>query len=114
VEGRARSSNHRASFAVLLGLAAVLAIPAAIALAQQSPSVRLIDAAWAIPVGFALGLLAVGLANLARVRVQWTLGRAGGLGRARAARWLGGVGIALAVAASISVGFYEVLLRFEK
>jgi hypothetical protein len=114
VEGRPRSSNHRSSLAVLLGLAGVLAVPGAVALAQQSPGVNLLDAAWAIPAGFALGLVALGLANLARTRVQWTLGRAGGLGRARAARWLAGLGIAIAVSASISVGFYEVLLRFEK
>jgi hypothetical protein len=114
VEGRPRSSNHRSSLAVLLGLAAVLAIPAAVAVAQQSPSINLLDAAWAIPAGFGLGLCALALANLARARVQWTLGRAGGLGRVRAARWLAGIGIAIAVSAAISVGFYEVLLRFEK
>ena len=107
-----RSSNHRASFAVLFGLAAVLVVPAAVAVARQL-AMRLVEAAWAIPVGFACGLLAIGLSNLARVRVQWTLGRAGGEGRARAARVLGTIGICLAVTASISVGFYELLVRLE-
>jgi hypothetical protein len=108
-----RKSNHRASFSVLIGLGAVLAIPGAIALARQLQSVRLIDASWGIPVAALLGLLAVGLSNLARARIQWTLGRAGGEGRARAARALGFLAVCFALTASISVGFYEVLLRLE-
>ena len=108
-----RSSNHRASFAVLLGLAAVAVVPAGIALARELAGLRLVDASWAIPVGFACGWLAIGFSNLARARIQWTLGRAGGEGRARAARLLGAIGICLAVTASISVGFYELLVRLE-
>lgn len=107
------SSNHRASLALLLGLAAVAAVPGGIALARQVAGVRLLDASWSIPIAFACGWLAIGVANLARVRVQWTLGRAGGEGRARAARILGTIGICLAVTASISVGFYELLVRLE-
>ena len=114
MEGGPRSSNHRASLAVLFGLVALLALPAAVALSQQSGTVTLLEASWAIPVAFGFGLLSFGWSNLARARVQWTLGRAGGLGRARAARLLGGAGISLALAAAIAVGFYEILLRFEK
>jgi hypothetical protein len=111
---RPRASNHRASFAVLLGLVAVLVVPGAIVVARQLPSVRLIDASWGIPVAVALGFLAVGLSNLAGVRVQWTVGRAGGEGRARLARRLGTLAICIAVTASISVGVYELLLRLER
>jgi hypothetical protein len=114
VEGIPRSSNHRASLAVLLGLGAAVAVPGAIAVAQRLPSVTLLDAAWGIPVAVALALLAYGLANLARVRVQWTLGRAGGEGRAKLARRLAALGLCLAAAATISVVFYEILLRLEK
>jgi hypothetical protein len=115
MESRTRSSsNYRASFAVLFGVAAVFALPAGIALAERYANVKLVDASWAIPVAFALGLVAIALANLARTRVQLTVGRAGGEGRARAARILGTVGICLALTASISVGFYELLLRLEK
>jgi hypothetical protein len=113
LESRTRSSNHRASFALLAGLAAALAIPLAIAAAQRLKSLDLLDASWGIPVAFALGLLAFGLGNLAKTRVFWTAERAGGYGRVRAARVLGTLGICLAVAASISVGFYELLLRLE-
>jgi hypothetical protein len=111
---RTASSNHRASLAVLVGAAGVLAVPAAIVLAEQSPRIGLIDAAWGIPVATALGFLAVGTANLAKVRVQRTVGRAGGDGRVRAARILGVLAICIAVTAAISVGFYELLLHFEK
>jgi hypothetical protein len=108
-----RRSNHRASIAVLLGLAAVAAVPAGVAAARELAGVRLVDASWTIPIAFGLGLLAIAFANLARARIQRTLGRAGGAGRARAARFLGTVGICVAVSASISVAFYELLLRLE-
>jgi hypothetical protein len=115
LEGLTRSSsNHRASFAVVLGVAAVLTVPAGIALAERYASVKLVDASWAIPVAFALGLFAIALGNLARTRSHLTVGRAGGERRARAARILGTLGICLALTASISVGFYELLLRMEK
>ena len=99
---------------MLVGVAGVLAVPGAVALAEQSPRIGLIDAAWGIPVSLGLGFLAIGASNLAQVRVQRTVGRAGGAGRARAARILGVVAICIAVTAAISVGFYELLLHFEK
>ena len=40
-----RSSNHRASLAVLLGLLAVLAVPAGVVVARQTSGVSLLDAA---------------------------------------------------------------------
>ena len=51
-ESRMRSSNHRASLAVLLGLAAPSrAVPAGSCVARRTAGVPLLDAAWAIPVG---------------------------------------------------------------
>ncbi|HEY7208219.1 MAG TPA: hypothetical protein VH416_08245 [Gaiellaceae bacterium] len=99
---------------MLVGVAAVVTVPAGIALAERYANVRLVDASWAIPVAFGLGLLAIALANLARTRIHMTVGRAGGESRARVARILGTLGICLALTASISVGFYELLLRLEK
>jgi hypothetical protein len=109
-----RASNHRASAAILFGIAAVLAVPAAIALAQRSAGIRLISAAWAIPVALGCGFLTLALTNLAAARVRRTFGRAGGEGRARWARRLAVLGLCIAITASISVGFYELLLRLEK
>jgi hypothetical protein len=108
-----RSSNHRASLALLLGLAAVAAVPAGVALSRQTAGVRLLDAVWAIPVAALCGLAALLFARGAGGRIRWTLERAGGLGRIRLGRLLGIAGICVALSASIAVGFYELLLRLE-
>jgi hypothetical protein len=108
-----RTSNHRASLAVLLGAVGVAAVPAAVALSRQTAGVQLLDAVWAIPVAAACGVAALLFARGAGGRVRRTLERAGGLGRARAGRLLGVAGICVALSASIAVGFYELLLRLE-
>jgi ABC-type proline/glycine betaine transport system permease subunit len=108
-----RSSNHRASLAVLLGLAAVVAVPAGIVLSRQTAGVQLLDAVWAIPVAALCGLAAILFARGAGGRIRSTLERAGGFGRIRLGRALGVIGICVALSASIAVGFYELLLRLE-
>jgi hypothetical protein len=108
-----RSSNHRASLAVLLGLVAVVVVPAAVAVAHQTAGVSLLDAAYAIPVAAATGLAALLFARGAAGRIRRTLERAGGAGRARLARILGVAGICFALSGAIAVGFYELLLRLE-
>jgi hypothetical protein len=52
------------------------------------------------------------LARRARVRVERTLGRVGGLRVARVGRALGVLGIMLGLSGAISVGVYFVLTRF--
>jgi hypothetical protein len=111
--GPIRSSNHRASFAVLLGLVGVAAVPVGVALSRQTAGVHLLDAAWAIPVAALLGLSALLFARGAAGRVRATLERAGGRARIRLSRWLGVAGLCVALSASIAVGFYELLLRLE-
>jgi len=108
-----RSSNHRASLAVLLGLAGVAAVPAAVALSRQTTGVRLLDAVWAIPVAAVCGIAALLFARGAGGRIRSTLERAGGFGRIRLGRVLGVAGICVALSAAIAVGFYELLLRLE-
>ena len=108
-----RSSNHRASLAVLLGFVAVLAVPAAIVAARRTAGISLLDAAWAIPVAAVCGLAALLFSRGARGRIRSTLERAGGAGRIRVSRLLAVAGICLALSASIAVGFYELLLRLE-
>jgi hypothetical protein len=108
-----RSSNHRASLAVVLGLGAVLAVPAGIVLARQTAGIGLLDAAWTIPIAALCGLAALIFVRGARGRIQWTLERAGGTGRIRVGRLLAVAGICVALSASIAVGFYELLLRLE-
>jgi len=108
-----RSSNHRASLAVLLGLVAVAAVPAAIVAAQRIQGIDLLDAAWAIPFAFAAGVAALLFARGASGTIARTLDRAGGRGRIRTARILAVAGICLALSGSIAVGFYELLVRLE-
>ena len=109
-----RSSNHRASFAVLLGLAGTVSVPGAILYARESGRLVLLDAAWAIPVAALLGVIALLFVRGARGRIRQTLERAGGSGRIRMAKILAIAGICCALSGSISVGLYELLLRLEK
>jgi hypothetical protein len=110
---RTRSSNHRASLAVVLGLLGLAAVPAAIALSQRSGGIGLLDAAWAIPFAFAFAVAGLLFARGARGRIAATLERAGGRHRIRLGRFLAVAGLCIALSASIAVGFYEVLLRLE-
>jgi hypothetical protein len=109
-----RSSNHRASFAVLIGLIATVVVPGAIVIARQTGGIVLLDAAWAIPVAALCGIVALLFVRGARGRIQQTLERAGGAGRIRTAKILAIAGICFALSGSIAVGVYELLLRLEK
>jgi hypothetical protein len=109
--GPTRSSNHRASLAVVLGLAATAAVPAAIGVALRTSGVRLLDAVWAVPVAAVLGTAALLFARGAAGRIRSTLERAGGRGRIRASRIFGVAGICFAISGAIAFGFYELLQR---
>jgi hypothetical protein len=108
-----RSSNHRSSLAVLAGLLAVAAVPAAVLVSRQTAGVGLLDAVWAVPVAAACGIAALLFARGARGRIRRTLEPAGGTGRVRVGRILGVAGICVALSAGIAVGFYELLVRLE-
>ena len=90
-----------------------LAVPLAIVLSRQTGKIHLLDTAWTIPAAMALSVGALLFARGARGHMRRTLGRASGEGRLRATRWLAGLGICLALSASIAVGFYELLVRLE-
>jgi hypothetical protein len=108
-----RSSNHRSSLAVLAGLVAVAAVPAAVLVSRQTAGVALLDAVWAIPIAALFGIAALLFARGARGRIRRTLEQAGGAGRVRVGRILGVAGICVALSAGIAVGFYELLVRLE-
>jgi RsiW-degrading membrane proteinase PrsW (M82 family) len=110
---RTRSSNHRASVALLFGAVAVAAVPVAIYLTRRLPNTGLFDAVWSIPIGFGAGVVALLFARGARGTIARTLERSGGSARIRLGRLLAVAGICIALSASISVGVYEVLLRLE-
>ena len=114
---RTRSSrrptrNGPAAASLLVGLVAAASLPAAVALAELDDRYDLLQACWAVPAALGLGLAALLLARRARVRVERTLGRVGGVGRARVGRALGVLGIMLGVSGAIAVGVYLALTRF--
>jgi hypothetical protein len=97
----------------VLGVVAVLAVPAGVALSRQTDGIRLIDAVWAIPFAGLCAVTALLFARGARARIRWSLERAGGEGRVRLGRTLAVAGLSIATSAAIAVGFYELLLRLE-
>ena len=77
-----------------------------------SERLELIHAAGAIPVAAVLALVTLGLARRARRQLRWTLVR-GRHAAARAGRVLGVLALCLAISATISVGFYRLLVEFQ-
>jgi hypothetical protein len=107
------SSKRRATVALLLGIAGVLVLPAAIEVSRRSKAVGLLDAAYAIPLAFLLGLTSVVMARRARRNLQWLRVRDGGTGVARAAVLVGGLVVCLSLAAALSVGFYGLFVVYQ-
>jgi hypothetical protein len=99
--------------AVVLGLAGVLTMPAAVAVSQRSKQVTLIEAAYAIPVAFVLGALALGMGRRAKRNLAWLRLDGRGTGAASMGIVLGLVALALALTAALSVGFYEAVLYYQ-
>ena len=98
---------------MVVGLLAVLAVPAGVVLARYSDRVRLVNSGYgSIPAGIVLGFYAIVLARRGRETVQRTLGRAGGSGAARVGRFLGVAGLCIAITAAMALGFYGLLTLF--
>jgi hypothetical protein len=77
-----------------------------VAVAELTAFVELIEAAWAIPVAFVAGVLAVVLSRRALRRVERTIGRVGGETAARAGRLFGALGIAISLSGAIAIAVY--------
>jgi hypothetical protein len=114
VDGPTRSNNVRAWLSVLIALAGVLTMPAAIEVARRSQRVALLDAAYAIPLAFALGLVAVLMGKRARDNLRWLRLDGRGTGAARVGMVLGLLAVCFALVAALSVGFYEAWLVYER
>ena len=96
-----------------LGLAGLLVLPAAVEVSRRSPRVDLLDASFAIPLAFLLGLVALVMASRARQNLRWLRLRDGGTGVASTAVVIGLVAVCLAVTAALSIGFYELVLLYQ-
>lgn len=99
--------------ALLLGLAGLLALPAAIEVSRRSTRVDLLDAGYGIPLAFLLGLIAVVMARRARENLRWLRLRDGGTAVASTAIIVGALAVCLALTAALSVGFYELVLVYQ-
>ena len=92
----------------------MVALPAAIAAAQVSGRVELLDAWVGVPVAAALGIAALFLARSGRERLRRTIGRVGGEAAVRVGRILGRLAVAMALSGAIAVGVYEALTRWAE
>ena len=110
VVGAARA---RSWVALFLGVVGIAVLPAAIEAARRSKTIVLLDAAYAIPVAFVLGLVAVIMGRRAKHNLRWFRLREGGTAVASAAVIVGMLAICLAVTAALSIGFYELILLYQ-
>jgi hypothetical protein len=92
----------------------VLVLPAAIDVTRRSQRIDLMDAAYAVPFAFLLGLVAMVMAKRARENLLWLRLREGGTAPARIGIILGLLAVCLALTAALSVGFYEAWLVYER
>ncbi len=99
---------------MLLGLAGLLTLPAAVELARRSERVGLLDASFAIPLAFLLGLVSLLMARRARDNLRWFRLREGGTAIASAGVIVGTLAVCLALMAALSVGFYELVVLYQR
>jgi hypothetical protein len=109
-----RAGNPHAAASVVVGLAAVLAIPAGVVLSYYSQTVTLVESTSSAGLALILGLWAILLSRRGRATLARTIGRARGFQAARAGRLLGWLGLCMGITAGLSVGFYGLLTIFAK
>ena len=97
----------------MLVVAGLLVLPAAVEVARRSPRIGLLDAGYAIPLAFVLGLVGLVMARRSRDNLRWLSLREGGTGVASVAVILGAVTVCLALTAALSIGFYELVLVYQ-
>jgi hypothetical protein len=113
VADRIASSSRRAWVALLLGVVGIGVLPAAIEVSRRSRTVGLLDTAYAIPLAFLLALVSLVMARRARHNLRWLRVREGGTAVAQTAVAVGTLGLCLAVAAALSVGFYGLVVVYQ-
>jgi hypothetical protein len=106
-------SKARAWVALVLALLGLAVLPAAVEVSRRSTRVGLLDAGYAIPLAFLLGLVALIMARRARANLRWLRLREGGTAVASTAIIISLVTLCLAVTAALSIGFYELVLVYQ-
>lgn len=104
--------NRRALVSVVCGAAAVAVVPLAILASGYFDELTLVQACASAVLAGLLGAVALTQSRRGRETAQLTLGRSGGDGVARAGRWLGVIGIWIALTTGLAVGFYALLTLF--
>jgi hypothetical protein len=103
------SGSNGGRLAIGLGILAVAAIPAGVAVAWRRPEVSLLRGLEvAVAAAFVLSLLAVLAARRARFRVDRSVTRKGA-SLVRTGRTLAWTGLYLALAGGVALGFYGLL-----
>ena len=97
----------------MLAVLGLLTLPAAVEVSRRSARISLLDAGYAIPVAFLLGLIALIMARRARENLRWLRLLEGGTGVATTAVILAAIVICLALTAALSIGFYELVLVYQ-
>jgi hypothetical protein len=106
-------SRARAWVALALSLVGLLTLPAAVEVARRSRKIELLDAGYAIPLALVLGLVGLVMARRARANLRWLSLRESGTAVASVAVIAGLVTVCLALAAALSIGFYELVLVYQ-
>jgi hypothetical protein len=99
--------------ALVLAVLGLLVLPAAVEVSRRSTRISLLDAGYAIPLAFLLGLVALIMARRARDNLRWFRLKEGGTGVASVAVVVSAVTLCLAVTAALSIGFYELVLVYQ-
>jgi Ca2+/Na+ antiporter len=99
--------------ALVLAILGLLTLPAAVEASRRSTRIGLLDAGYAIPLAFLLGLVALIMARRARDNLRWFRLKEGGTAVATLAIIISAVTLCLAVTAALSIGFYELVLAYQ-
>jgi hypothetical protein len=98
---------------LLLGFASLLTMPLALEVAARSKRIGLLDTAYAVPLAFLLGVVALVMARRARNNLRWLELREGGTSVATVAVVVAAVALCLALVAALSVGFYGLVVLYQ-
>ncbi len=107
-----RARNPRASASLVVGVLAVVIVPAAIAASRYFDELTLVQSCASAAAAALLGLAAVALARRGQETAERTLGRSGGEGSARAGKLLGVIALWIAATTGLALAFYFLLTLF--
>jgi hypothetical protein len=97
----------------VLAVLGLLTLPAAVEVSRRSKQIDLLQAGYAIPLSFLLGLVALVMARRARNNLRWLSVREGGTGVASTAVIVAALVLCLALTAALSIGFYELVIVYQ-